>query len=193
VKAGAIAVEGIRLDSGDLRSLSQTVRSLLPDVSIVASGDLDEYESLRLREAGAMINSYGIGTRLVTGKPVNGVYKLVDLEGIPVMKESTGKVTYPGRKQIYRRVEDGQIQVDRLGLVTDDPQGDRPLMELVFKQGKRLVAPESLSAIAHRTAASVALLPESVRSIHHPTPLEPIISPSLQTLTQQTRRPIPKA
>jgi nicotinate phosphoribosyltransferase len=64
------------------------VRSLLPNISIFASGDLDEWEISRLKQEGAEIDSYGLGTKLVTGQPVNGVYKLVDIDGIPVMKES---------------------------------------------------------------------------------------------------------
>ena len=82
----------MRLDSGDLVTLSKQVRSLLPDVSIFASGDLDEWEIARLKAAGAEIDGYGLGTRLVTGSPVNGVYKLVEIDGIPVMKKSSGKV-----------------------------------------------------------------------------------------------------
>ena len=192
VNAATVELGGVRLDSGDLATVSQEVRSLLPGIPIVASGDLDEYEILRLREAGAVIDSYGIGTKLVTGTPVNGVYKLVEIDGIPVMKESSGKATLPGRKQIFRRIEKGQIESEQLGLLTDDPQGHEPLLQLVMKQGNRLDEPELLEAIAHRTAASVASLPTPVRDIHHPTPLDPHISETLQTLAQETHRRIHK-
>jgi hypothetical protein len=73
--------------SGDLVTLSQQVRSLLPGVPIFASGDLDEYQIAELKAAGACIDGYGLGTQLVTGSPVNGVYKLVEIDSIPVMKE----------------------------------------------------------------------------------------------------------
>ncbi|NEQ15698.1 MAG: nicotinate phosphoribosyltransferase, partial [Moorea sp. SIO3E2] len=91
IAAGEIQVTGVRLDSGDLVTLSQKVRSHLPNVSIFASGDLDEYEIARLKQAGACIDGYGLGTRLVTGNPVNGVYKLVEIDGIPTMKQSSSK------------------------------------------------------------------------------------------------------
>jgi nicotinate phosphoribosyltransferase len=74
---------------------------------IFASGDLDEHKITQLQAAGACIDGYGLGTQLVTGAPVNGVYKLVEIDGIPVMKEATGKVSYPGRKQIFRSYEQG--------------------------------------------------------------------------------------
>jgi nicotinate phosphoribosyltransferase len=190
VKAGTMQVDAIRLDSGDLVSLSRQVRSLLPDTIIFASGDLDEFEIARLREAGAAIDGYGIGTKLVTGQPVNGVYKLVEIDGIPTMKSSTDKVTYPGRKQIYRRLSDeGHFLGDRLGLITEsvEPASGQPLLQCVIKQGERLYPPEAIATIAERTAQSVATLPADVRQIR-PTPrsVEPEISSALNDLTEQT-------
>ncbi len=122
VNSGEMHLTGVRLDSGDLVSLSKEVRSLLPHVTIFASGDLDEWEIARLKAEGAEIDGYGLGTKLVTGTPVNGVYKLVDIDGIPVMKESRDKATYPGRKQIFRSFAGGTIKVDRLGLATLEEQ-----------------------------------------------------------------------
>ncbi|MBW4523164.1 MAG: nicotinate phosphoribosyltransferase [Scytolyngbya sp. HA4215-MV1] len=118
--AGTIELAGVRLDSGDLVTLSQQVRQLLPKVSIFASGDIDEYKMAELIAAGACIDGYGLGTKLVTGDPVNGVYKLVEIDGIPVMKEAAGKVTYPGRKQIFRQFQAGQIERDCLGLMGEE-------------------------------------------------------------------------
>ena len=65
---GRQGLAGVRLDSGDLVTLSQQVRALLPEVPIFASGDLDEYEVQRLQAAGACLDGYGFGTRLVTGE-----------------------------------------------------------------------------------------------------------------------------
>ena len=176
-----VELAGVRLDSGDLAVLSQQVRQLLPDVPIFASGDLDEYKITQLNAAGACIDGYGLGTQLVTGTPVNGVYKLVEIDGIPVMKEATDKATYPGRKQIFRRYEQGQVVGDRLGLmeetvgqeseVRSQELGDHsphsplptphsppqvlPLMQLVMQNGQRLYPLESLDTIAQRTAHSI--------------------------------------
>ncbi|MBV9387193.1 MAG: nicotinate phosphoribosyltransferase [Chroococcidiopsidaceae cyanobacterium CP_BM_ER_R8_30] len=185
---GEIELAGVRLDSGDLVTLSQQVRSLLPGVSIFASGDLDEWEIAKLLRAGACIDGYGLGTRLVTGAPVNGVYKLVEIDGIPVMKESSGKITYPGRKQIFRSLEGGQLKRDRLGLVSESPEQEMPLLQVVMKQGQRIYEPETLEEIRVRTAASVAALPSQTRQIDEPMPLLVDVSGALMELTEQTRK-----
>lgn len=190
VKAGEIQLAGVRLDSGDLVKLSQIVRSILPDVTIFASGDLDEWEITKLKAAGACIDGYGLGTRLVTGNPVNGVYKLVEIDGIPTMKNSSSKESYPGRKQIFRQFEGSQIQKDCLGLVTENPEAKQPMLQILFKQGKRVQLPETLAEIRDRTHASVASLPAATRRIDNPTPLPVEISTALQELTQQTQKKI---
>ncbi|AFZ57168.1 nicotinate phosphoribosyltransferase [Anabaena cylindrica FACHB-243] len=188
VNSGEMILSGVRLDSGDLVSLSKAVRSLLPDISIFASGDLDEWEIQRLQKEGAEIDGYGLGTKLVTGSPVNGVYKLVDIDGIPVMKMSSGKFTYPGRKQIWRSFVGGKLQVDKLGLLDENSVSGQPLLQLVMKEGKQLQTLESLSAIRQRTSASVTSLPEETRRLENPLSVQVDISPSLQELTEETKR-----
>lgn len=184
-----LQLSGVRLDSGDLVAQSQQIRQLLPHVPIFASGDLDEYRMAELQAAGACIDGYGLGTQLVTGTPVNGVYKLVEIDGIPVMKESEGKVTYPGRKQIFRRFRDGEVISDRLGLAqTDCAHDEQPLLQRVMHNGELSQIPESLEAIAQRTRQSVQSLPASMRQIQQPTPGAIDLAADLQTLTNQTRR-----
>jgi nicotinate phosphoribosyltransferase len=201
VKQGEIELKGVRLDSGDLVSLSQQVRSLLPDIPIFASGDLDEYEIARLQAAGAKIDGYGLGTKLVTGTPVNGVYKLVEIEGKPVMKEATGKGNYPGKKQIFRTFKNGQLIADEIGLMTEPMDSELhpysnvqsmfppalPLLQLVMKKGKRLYPTEPLGKIAERTAQSVASLPSETRCLNQPISPTIQISSALQKLTATTR------
>jgi nicotinate phosphoribosyltransferase len=189
VQRGETQVAAVRLDSGDLVALSRAVRSHLPQAKIYASGDLDEYEIARLQQAGATIDGYGLGTKLVTGEPVNGVYKLVDIDGIPVMKESNGKTTYPGRKQIFRRFAAGQAVGDRLGLMEEAAAPDeQPLLQLVMDGGQPVQGPEPLTAIAARTATTVASLPSSLRRLNDPAPFPVKVSPALQALTEHTRR-----
>ncbi|MDB9380142.1 nicotinate phosphoribosyltransferase, partial [Nodularia sphaerocarpa] len=187
VNAGEMELTGVRLDSGDLVTLSKQVRSLLPNVSIFASGDLDEWEIARLKAADAQIDGYGLGTRLVTGSPVNGVYKLVEIDGIPVMKQSTSKVTYPGRKQIFRSFTGGQVKVDQLALVDESNVLGSPLLQLVVKNGERLHPQESLPEIRQRTAATVASLPQETRRLHDPVGVEMEISAPLQQLILKTK------
>jgi nicotinate phosphoribosyltransferase len=188
------AIRAVRLDSGDLVALSQQVRQLLPEVFIFASGDLDEYEIARLQASGATIDGYGLGTKLVTGSPVNGVYKLVEIDDIPVMKASSGKATYPGRKQIFRRYQQGQLMGDRLGLMSESSQNrEDSLLHQVMKQGQRLHPPEDLDTIAQRTRTSVNSLPKAIRRITQPATLQPELTPALQALTEQTQARITKA
>lgn len=191
VNSGEMQLEGVRLDSGDLAVLSREVRSILPGVPIFASGDLDDREIAKLKNSGACIDGYGLGTKLVSGSPVNGVYKLVEIDGIPVMKEASGKVTYPGRKQIFRQIENGQILGDCLGLSGETIHNCAayiPLMELVVKDGKRVQNQESLEEIAKRTAASVASLRPETRQLDNPISPPVEISTDLQTLTQKTKK-----
>ncbi|MCW6035391.1 nicotinate phosphoribosyltransferase [Spirulina subsalsa FACHB-351] len=181
VREGKRHLRGVRLDSGDLVALSQEVRSQLPEVKIFASGDLDEWEIQRLQREGACIDGYGFGTRLVTGDPVNGVYKLVEIGGIPTMKQSSGKATYPGRKQVFRRL--GEEMRDRLGLASEHPrEGEIPLLRCVMRGGERLRGGESLGEIRDRTRQSVQSLPPQTRQLDHPTPPPVLISQELQAL-----------
>ncbi|TVP65076.1 MAG: nicotinate phosphoribosyltransferase [Leptolyngbya sp. LCM1.Bin17] len=193
VQQGQATVAAVRLDSGDLAALSQAVRSQLPNAIIFASGDLDEYEIARLQQAGAPIDGYGLGTKLVTGEPVNGVYKLVEIDGIPVMKESDSKTTFPGRKQVFRRFEHGQALGDRLGLMDEPAAADeQPLLQLVIHQGQAVQGYDSLETIAQRTTTSVAHLPASVRRINQPESYPVTISQALHDLTDRTRQSVPQ-
>jgi nicotinate phosphoribosyltransferase len=122
-------LKGIRLDSGDLAYLSKAARKQLDkagltDCIIVASNGLDEYTIASLNRQGAMIDSYGVGERLITSSttPVFGaVYKLVAVIGkdaiIPKIKisETAEKITNPGIKDIYRVYdEEGKAVADYL-------------------------------------------------------------------------------
>jgi nicotinate phosphoribosyltransferase len=191
VKAGD-SVPAVRLDSGDLVSLYHAIRTQLPGTQVFASGDLDEDSIQALQEAGAQMDGYGIGTKLVTGQPINGVYKLVDIEGIPVMKESSGKATYPGRKQIYRTVVDGQLQQDRLSLMTEAPlPGETPLLMPMMSDGKWLKSPEPVTEIAQRVDQNLRSLPPALRDLRGNAPPPVKLSSALMELTEQTRRTLP--
>lgn len=188
-------IPAVRLDSGDLVALSQAVRSRLPHSQIWASGDLDELEIARLKAAGACFDGYGLGTRLVTGTPVNGVYKLVEIDGIPVMKESPGKMTYPGKKQIFRCPEPSGLPSglpngwsDVLGLVGETVAGSQALLQKTMQAGQRLTSTEAVAAIAQRTAQSVATLAPELRQLDKPAPAPLTLSPKLLALTNYTRK-----
>ena len=120
---------GIRLDSGDLAYLSKEARKMLdeagfPEATICASNDLDEFLLHDLKMQGAAIDSWGVGTNLITSKDCpsfGGVYKLAAIQNeegefVPKIKisENTEKITNPGNKTIYRIYEkaSGKIKAD---------------------------------------------------------------------------------
>ena len=100
----------VRLDSGDLYELSRQVRFILdksgfPEVEIMASGNLDEFKVEALVKAGAPIDFYAVGTRLGVSADapyLDIAYKLVEYERRPILKLSSGKKTWIGKKQVYR-------------------------------------------------------------------------------------------
>lgn len=179
VAANGGTVTGVRLDSGDLAPLSRQVRELLPAAAIFASGNIDEAEIARLQAEGARIDGYGLGTRLVAGTTLDSVYKLVEIDGIATMKQSSRKATYPGRKQIFR-----SDRGDRLGLAAETPQdGERPLLQRVMAQGVSLQEPAALETIRQRSRASVTALPAAVRRHEAPEPRAVRVSEALSQLS----------
>ena len=127
---------GIRLDSGDLAYLSKKARKMLdeagfPDAVISASNDLDEFLIQSLKDQGAKITSWGVGTHLITSKDCpsfGGVYKLAAIMGkdgkfIPKIKlsENSEKITNPGNKTVFRIYdnETGKIRADLIALADE--------------------------------------------------------------------------
>ena len=139
---------GIRLDSGDLAYLSKEARKMLdeagfPEATICASNDLDEFLLHDLKMQGAAIDSWGVGTNLITSKDCpsfGGVYKLAAIQNeegefVPKIKisENTEKITNPGNKTIYRIYEkaSGKIKADLICFADEviDPKQDLLLFD----------------------------------------------------------------
>ncbi len=107
LSAVGIRIRGVRLDSGDLVALSRSVRNILddgglPDVTIFASGGLDEDALAAFMRREAPIDGFGIGTSLTTSSDVptiDCVYKLQEYDGLPRRKRSDRKATWPGRNR----------------------------------------------------------------------------------------------
>ena len=123
---------GVRLDSGDLAYLSKKARKMLDAAGLsyvrrIVSNQLNEYVINSLHEQNAPIDIFGIGTELVTGKPdasLDGVYKLALCNEIPRMKisENIEKMTFPGRKLLYRYFDgEGNFFRDGILLEQEDP------------------------------------------------------------------------
>jgi len=166
-------LQGVRLDSGDLLKLSREVRRILDDaglgyVRIFASGGLDEYEVGALVAAGAPIDAFGVGTKFgVSGDApwLDIAYKMVEFAGRPVLKLSPGKRSLPGRKQVFRQVQDrGIMRRDVITTREDASQAGEPLLVEVMRNGEVLHR-ESLQQIRERCAAELKQLPEGLKAL----------------------------
>jgi nicotinate phosphoribosyltransferase len=171
--ASGIAVAAVRLDSGDLGLHARNVRSILDaaglqHIRIMASGGLDDRSLQALVRQGAPIDSFGIGTSLTTSSDAPALdcaYKLQEYAGRPRRKLSEGKVTWPGRKQVWRHLHaDGTIAEDIIGLQQEAPHGE-PLLRPVLRNGRRVGKPRPLDQVRTCAARSLATLPQPLRSL----------------------------
>ncbi|CAN5875424.1 nicotinate phosphoribosyltransferase [soil metagenome] len=189
---------GIRLDSGDLGALARGARAQLDaagfgEVQIVASGDLDAPRIRKLMEADAPIDSFGVGTALVTAKQdptISGVYKLAHVgdEAVAKVSATPAKTTNPGRKQVWRS-EDGDV----IGLQAEDRPG-RSLLLPVMRSGSRLDQPRALATVrkeALRMRAELMTLAPGGEVMNWPsrrsTPLEELRGLVLADMADGTR------
>jgi nicotinate phosphoribosyltransferase len=173
LRARGISIRAVRLDSGDLIALSKSVRRILDEarlreVHIFASGGLTEDSAAEFLRAGAPIDGFGMGTSLTTSSDVASldcVYKLQEYAGLSRRKRSTGKATWPGRKQVWRSYAvDGRMAADVLSVENDEHNGE-PLIELVMQGGRRVTPSPPLAAIRERAACDLARLPEPLRRL----------------------------
>ncbi len=187
-------LKAVRLDSGDLAGLSIQVRDILDQAGlhyseILASNDLNEYKISELIYNGSRINGYGVGTELITAKPVaaiSGVYKLAEDGGGPKIKLSSEKKSYPGKKQVYRVFSpEGDYEHDILGLEGEAVDGT-PLLEKIVSGGRRIVPRRTLGEIREYCLSQVSRMPERTRRVYVERPYELRISPGLETLVNET-------
>ncbi len=189
-----IAVRGVRLDSGDLAPLAREVRAVLDaaglkSATIFASGNLDEYRVRDLLAQNAPIDAFGIGTSLVTSADapcLDAVYKLQEYGGRARRKRSAGKATWPGRKQVFRRLAaDGKFAGDVV-TAEGDPQPGEPLLAPVMAAGKITGELPSLDAARARMRDQLEHLPEALKRLEDaPSPYPVEISPRLRALAAE--------
>ena len=197
MEAKGNSLSGIRLDSGDLAYLSKKAREKLDEaglhhVKIIASNQLDEYVIRSLREQGAPIDSYGVGTNLITGKDdaaLDGVYKLVNSDGEDRMKISDNleKMILPGKKKIFRFIDnDGKYHADGIFLANDDdsdtiydpfrPEKNSSISNLkrvkivkqMMKEGKAVRIERNPYQIAEYVNEGLARLPDEHKRFEFP-------------------------
>ena len=189
---------GIRLDSGDLAYLAKQSRKMLDDaglsyVKIAVSNQLDEFVIKSLLEQGAPIDTFGVGTNLVTGSPdgaLDGVYKLVASGGKPRLKisESLSKVTIPHKKQVYRLSNShGELIGADAVTMREETQIDwihdpkeslksmnvkefslEPLLHPVMVNGKITRPSRNLAEIAQYSKDRLASLPAEYKRFYNP-------------------------
>ena len=195
LRANGSDLLGIRLDSGDLNELSRKARHLLDEAGftgtkIVASGDLDEHIIAQLKEQGAPINIWGVGTRLTTGwdqPALDMAYKLSaikDEQGSWQYKikrsDHPGKTTNPGIQQVHRFLSKQRWITDiiydvELGLASNllaDGDHQQDLLLPIFTQGQLIYAQPSLSEIQQFCSQQLQQFTDS-QWTEYPVRLEP--------------------
>lgn len=186
LKAKGYKLSGIRLDSGDLASLSMKARVMLDEAGftdsfILGSGDLDEYAIERLKKEGAEITMWGVGTKLVTAydqPALGGVYKLVaiqDKNGQWINKakrsDDVHKQTLPGILRVKRYSKNGRFLYDELydihGSSSDLTHQDvvvsaEELLMPIFQKGKLVYELPKLTEIQAHAKEQLSQLPANL-------------------------------
>ena len=191
MEARGARLRAVRLDSGDLLTLSREVRRMLDAegldyVQIIASHDLDEFQIDTLLENGAPLDGFGVGTRLATGANFNsrtgegapsalgGVYKLVESDGKPVGKRSLdepAKATVPWKKQVYRVTDTtGQYIKDFITRWDEPISEGQPLLIPIIQDGELVYQFPNLHEIQAHTIAGLKKLPESHKGLMEASP-----------------------
>lgn len=195
LKAQKHKLLGIRLDSGDITGLSKLARKMLDRaglsyVKIFASGNLDEFKIKALIKKGARVDSFGVGTSMGTSidaPNLDVIYKLSEVTDdagnfLPTMKISKDKVTYPGRKQVFRvRNKEGKFIRDILGLEKEDVLGE-PLLKKVVAQGKYIYKTPFLDKIRAYAKDNLSRFPKALKEIDTQYKYPVVISPKLKKL-----------
>jgi nicotinate phosphoribosyltransferase len=190
MKARGQHLKGVRLDSGDMVALSRDVRAILdragfPRAKIYASGGFDEFRIDKAIKDGALIDAFGVGTRVGVSADapyMDIVYKLVRLADRNVRKLSPGKVTLAGAKQIFRRRDaDGRYREDIIACREEKIDDAESLMVPVMTAGRRLRPEHSLAALRHRFEDRFACLDPRFKDIHRYAAFPVHISPQLKS------------
>ncbi len=183
-------LQGVRIDSGDLLTLGREVRRILDDagfhdVQIVGSGGLDEFDIEELSRENAPYDAYGVGTRMgVSGDApwTDMAYKLVHYGERPVLKLSSGKISLPDAKQVFRFTEAGYLHHDVIARHDEHMDGAEPLLKPAMVDG-RITAPlPALSEIRERFQEEFGQLDEKYKAVHEPDVFPVHLSPGLQAL-----------
>lgn len=185
---------GVRLDSGDMASLSREVRKIfdaagLYDVKIYASSGFDEFKIAKVVSEGAAIDAFGVGTKVGVSADapfVDVVYKMVRFKGRDVKKLSPGKVTLAGEKQVFRKSgQNGCYLEDIIGQRDEIISEGKPLLEKVMENGKLLRPHPRLQMLQEKFKENFAALDERYKSIQEHKDYPVKLSSRLQNLQKR--------
>jgi nicotinate phosphoribosyltransferase len=173
-------VRAVRLDSGDLGRLAVDTRKMLDEaglqrVKIFASSGLDEYKIQELMNCGAPIDAFGVGTKLAViadAPDLDMAYKLVEYGGKGRLKLSAKKLLYPGRKQVFRQIENGQMVRDVIGRF-DEPLAGEPLLKPLLLCGQPVTRIE-LTESRKCLQSELKRLPDHLRGLQSALPPYPV-------------------
>ncbi|OGI24823.1 MAG: nicotinate phosphoribosyltransferase [Candidatus Melainabacteria bacterium RIFOXYA12_FULL_32_12] len=198
-------IKGIRLDSGDFYLLSLEARKILDDAGlqntkIVASGDLNEYKIKDLIEKGAPIDAFGVGTELVVSADapaLGGLYKLVEIEkdskSIYKAKFSQNKITYPGKKQVWRFLDNNKLVKDVIADTEENiytQQNAIPLLSQIVKEGKVLSPLPNINEIKRHCLNNLMQLDKNLSDTDSTSNIQIEISKSLQAKYNQLKNSV---
>jgi nicotinate phosphoribosyltransferase len=194
-------LRGVRIDSGDLLTLGREVRRILdtagvPDVQLVGSGGLGEFELAELSRQHAPYDSYGVGTRLgvsADAPAFDMAYKLVRYAERPVLKLSPGKATLPDAKQVYRVRSAGGLAYDVIARRDEVLEEGEPLLQPVMEAGRRLAPLPSLAESRERFLREFARLDARYKAVEEPDAYSVALSLQLGVLQAQLQREIAEA
>jgi len=190
---------GVRLDSGDLAEHARAVRQIfdeanLREVKVIGSGGLDEYDLALFSAASLPFDSYGVGTKMGTSADAPWAdmsYKLVDYDHRPVLKLSTGKISWPGKKKIYRQLDDdGKLKKDIIVTRQEEAPVAEPLLQKVMEHGKITTPLPSLNESRSMFLQEFARLPGPFKEIRDPSCYTVDFSPELQRLRAEVERKV---
>lgn len=178
-----INFQGVRIDSGDMVTLSQAIRQQLDaagfsSAKIYASNDLDEYTITALKARGAQIDVWGVGTKLITAydQPALGaVYKMVNIAGQNTIKlsDDRDKISTPGKKQIWR-TRTGDVLT-----FADEARDGTPLLQDIFVAGQRVYTLPSLADSQAYAKQRLAAIDPQFKRLDQPATYPVTLSPAL--------------
>lgn len=193
-----IPIQGITIDSGDLLKRSRQARKMLDlaglnNLTITAAGNLDEFKINRLVKKQAPIDKYMAISKMISSNDapsLDAVYKLaevqIDKKIIPKAKLTADKISYPGRKQVFRIYKNGKINKDIIGL--EQEKLGKPLLKKIIAHGKIIGSMPTLNQTRQYLSQQLNTLPSHLLSIEKTSRYAVEISQKINAQMKKVRK-----